>query len=250
MVKLLTLNIAGLSRLEKRLAVLNLLKDHEIDIACLQEVTFTQCQHLEGAYSFYVNLGPRKRGTAMLVRRGLQVSSLLVEPDGRLISIGVSDVTYIGLYAPSGSSGKKERNELFKTTIPVYFLASKNPTVLMGDFNAVENLTDRRQNLCQPTYILYDQIALREMIRVLELKDAWRVLRPSESGFTRHNSVSSSRIDRIYVTETVRLEIIALSAITFGGHLPLIASITTSAPIITKAPKTYDLWKLKVTKQR
>ena len=107
MVKLLTLNIAGLSRVEKRLAVLNLLRDHEIDIACLQEVTFAQCQHLEGAYTLYSNLGPRKRGTAMLVRRGLQASNLLVEPDGRLILIDVNDVTYIGLYRPRGVTTKK-----------------------------------------------------------------------------------------------------------------------------------------------
>ena len=152
MIKLLTLNIAGLSRVEKRLAVLNLLKDHEIDIACLQEVTFAQCQHLEGAYALYSNLGPRKRGTAMLVRRGLQASNLLVEPDGRLISIDVNDVTYIGLYAPSGSNNKKDRSEFFKITVPAYFLAGKNPAILIDDFNAVENSNDRGRNSFQSTY--------------------------------------------------------------------------------------------------
>ena len=82
----------------------------------------------------------------MLVRRGLQASNLLVEPDGRLISIDVNDVTYIGLYAPSGSNNKKNRNAFYKTTVPAYFLASKNPAVLMGDFNAVEYSNDRGLN--------------------------------------------------------------------------------------------------------
>ena len=175
----------------------------------------------------------------MLVRRGLQASNLLVEPDGRLISIDVNDVTYIGLYAPSGSNKKKDRSEFFKTTVPAYFLAGKNPAILMGDFNAVEDSSDRGRNSFQATYTSHDQLTLREMIKVLELKDAWRTLKPLESGFTRINSISSSRIDRIYVSGIVRLENIALSAITFGDHLPLMASITTRTPVTNEAPKAY-----------
>ena len=245
MVKILTLNIAGLSRVDKRLAVLNLLKDNDIDVAFLQEITFSRCHHLEGDYTIYVNLGPKKRGTAVLVRRGLQSSNLLVEPDGRLISIDVNGVTYIGVYAPSGCTRRLERREFFNSTVPAYYLASKNPAILIGDFNAVEEAHDRRGNSSQPTIRTSDQNTIKEMIRTLHLKDIWKTLKPNVSGFTRHTGQSSARIDRIYASDAVELDDITLGAVSFGDHLPVIASIEPSSPNINQhVKKNYGLWKL------
>ena len=245
MVKILTLNIAGLSRVDKRLAVLNLLKDNDIDVACLQEITFSRCQHLEGEYTMYVNLGPKKRGTAVLVRRGLQSSNLLVEPGGRLISIEVNGVTYIGVYAPSGCAKRLERREFFSSTVPAYYLASKQPTILMGDFNAVEEAHDRRGNSSQPTIRASDQTTIKELIRILNLKDIWKKLKPNLSGFTRHTGQSSARIDRIYASDAMGLDTITLGAVSFGDHLPVIASISPNSPDINQhTKKNYGLWKL------
>ena len=245
MVKILTLNIAGLSRVDKRLAVLHLLKDNEIDVACLQEITFSRCQHLEGEYKMFVNLGPKKRGTAVLVRHGLQSSNLLVEPDGRLTSIDVNGVTYIGVYAPSGCTKRLERRDFFSSTVPAYYLASKHPAILMGDFNAVEDAHDRRGNLSQPTIRSSDQNTIKELIRILELKDIWKTLKPTESGFTRHTGQSSARIDRIYANSALGLDDIKLGAVTFGDHLPVMASITPIYPNTNQQiKKNYGLWKL------
>lgn len=243
MVKVLTLNIAGLSLPGKRLAILNLLKDNDVDVACLQEVTFKQCQYLESAYTLFVNPGPRKRGTALLVRHGLQVSNLQIEPEGRLISADICNVTYICVYAPSGYAAREDRNDFFRKTVPAYFLGSKKPAVLLGDFNAVEESSDRRGNTTQPVNRTADNLAIREMVRVLTLKDAWKKLKPREAGFTRHTGRSSARIDRIYATENIDLQDIALGALSFGDHLPVIATIASSAPPVQHRPN-YGLWKL------
>ena len=83
-----------------------------------------------------VNLGPRKRGTAVLVRRGLKFTNLLIEPEGRLISLDVNGITYVGLYAPSGCSARVERKKFFNKTVPTYVLSSKNSAIIvLGDLN-------------------------------------------------------------------------------------------------------------------
>lgn len=64
----------------------------------------------------------------MLVRRGQKALKLLVEPDGKVFSIDVNDVTYIGLYARLVSNNKN-KNGFFKTIAPCINLASKNPDV-------------------------------------------------------------------------------------------------------------------------
>ncbi|XP_045023169.1 uncharacterized protein LOC123466378 [Daphnia magna] len=76
-------------------------KDGNLDIAGLQEVAFHSCPIIESRYRLLANVGPNKNGTAILIRHGLDYSRLLLEPDGRLISIDVNCFTFINIYAPS-----------------------------------------------------------------------------------------------------------------------------------------------------
>ena len=66
--KIATLNIAGLSDPLKRASLKNFLIGAEIDVACLQEVSFNSCPLIENHFKFIVNMGPSKRGTAVLLR--------------------------------------------------------------------------------------------------------------------------------------------------------------------------------------
>ena len=218
MVKVLTLNIAGASLPGKRLAILNSLKDNDVDIACMQEVTFKRCEHLESAYTLLVNLGPKKRGTALLVRHGLQISNFQIEPEGRLISADICNVTYICVYAPSGNGASKDRNSFFRITVPAYFLGRKTPTVLLGDFNSVEETSDRRGNTAKPVNRTTDTLAIREMVRVLDLTDVWKKLKPRQIGYTRHTGTSSARLDRIYVTDCIEPKEIVIEGL--GTRMP------------------------------
>ncbi|KZS08465.1 Uncharacterized protein APZ42_027533 [Daphnia magna] len=140
-----------------------------------------------------------------LVKHGLDHSRLLLDPDGRLISIDFNSFTVINIYAPSGKQAKEERNNFLRRTIPAYASTTRLPLVLIGDFNCVDDIEDRKQTKSQsyPSKII--NLALKEMIEGLELIDIWKKLKKTEPGHTFHHHGCSFRLDRIYAIDTVFL---------------------------------------------
>lgn len=143
-IKLATYNITGILQEARRRQILRLFNEKHLDIVCLQEVKFKNCNILESSFKIISNLGPKKRGTAVLVRKNLKIDKILLEPEGRLISVDIAGLTIVCVYAPSGETNKLERDEFFKVTILAYTALSKYPIVLLGDCNAVENLNERQ----------------------------------------------------------------------------------------------------------
>ncbi|XP_045027946.1 uncharacterized protein LOC123471107 [Daphnia magna] len=132
---------------ERRQILFNFCRDGNLDIVGLQEVAFHSCPIIESRYRLLANVGPNKNGTAILIRHGLDYSRLLLEPDGRLISIDVKCFTFINIYAPSGSHVKTERNNFLSQTVPAYTITTRLPFVLMGDFNCVDDIQDKASML-------------------------------------------------------------------------------------------------------
>ena len=244
MVKVATLNIAGISSVENRRALLNFLKYRNIDIACLQEVTFKQCPLLEAEYEIVFNLGPKKLGTAMLLRRGLRAKSTLKEPEGRLISVELEGLNYVCVYAPSGSEAKLERDIFLRQTVPAYVLTSKKPAVIMGDFNTMEELGQRRGNATRPRENAAQVAAMKDMVKGLEVSDVWNLLRPNEHGYTYHCSRSSARLDRIYANNPTIFNEIYTEQLPFGDHLAVVAQITPGVNSNERVIRDFGQWKL------
>ncbi|KZS00596.1 Uncharacterized protein APZ42_003050, partial [Daphnia magna] len=111
-----------------------------LDIVRLQEVAFHSCPIIESCYHLLANVGSNKKGTAILIRHGLEYSRLLLEPDGRLISIDVKCFTFTNIYDPLGKQVKNERNNFLRQTVPAYSVTTRLPFVLMGDFNCVDDI--------------------------------------------------------------------------------------------------------------
>ncbi|XP_045032605.1 uncharacterized protein LOC123474456 [Daphnia magna] len=141
--KIASINIGGITSVERRQILLNFCRDGNLDIVGLQEVAFHSCPIIESCYHLLANVGPNKNGTAILIKHGLEYSRLLLEPDGRLISIDVKCFTFINIYAPSGKQAKNERNTFLRQTVPAYSVTARLPFVLMGDFNCVDDIQDR-----------------------------------------------------------------------------------------------------------
>ncbi|KAI9550784.1 hypothetical protein GHT06_007138 [Daphnia sinensis] len=140
-----------------------------------------------------------------LVKHGLDHSRLLLDPDGRLMSIDLNSFTVINIYAPSGKQAKEERNNFLRRTIPAYASTTRLPLVLIGDFNCVDDIQDRKQTKSQSCPSKIINLALKEMIEGLELIDIWKKLKKTEPGHTFHHHGGSSRLDRIYAIDTVFL---------------------------------------------
>jgi exonuclease III len=195
-IKVASINIRALKLVDRVKHLLDFCLENEFDVVALQEVTFYECSLLEQYYTLLSNVGPRRLGTAMLLRKGITFSRELLEPEGRLISIDVGSVTMINVYAPSGTQVREERNEFFRKTVPAYALTSKLPVILMGDFNCVELTNDRSNNNCTAPSTKINR-ALTEMIAAFELVDIWLKLEPGNKGHTFFHPKGSSRLDRV-----------------------------------------------------
>ena len=88
-------------------------------------------QHRINYYQMHTNLGPRKHGTAILVRHGLSVNNILFEPEGRLIAMEVKGFAFVCIYAPSGDQNKSYRDSFLRQTIPAYVAQYKAPAVIL-----------------------------------------------------------------------------------------------------------------------
>ena len=248
MINIATFNMAGITLPEKRQILLNFFLAHNLDLICLQEITFSHCTIFTRNYNIFSNLGPRKRGTAILVRQELRAKNAQFEPEGRLLSVEVEGLTFVCIYAPSGVGLKAERDLFFRVTIPSYCTTYKTPYVILGDFNAVEDCTDRRTNKTNtPRISNPDGRALRELVSTFDLTDVWRAFRKNEPGWTFHRSTGQARLDRIYAQQTVEFSDTYTHALPFSDHLALVARIKAPTTPQRAPRKPRGLWKLNVS---
>jgi exonuclease III len=87
--------------------LLDTLRRNEIDITLLQEVVTNKIDNMPG-YITFANVGTEKRGTALLMKEGLQVSDIRRIPSGRGIAASIENTWIINIYAPSGTARKTE----------------------------------------------------------------------------------------------------------------------------------------------
>ena len=169
-IRVASINIAGIQAPDKILVLLNFIKNQNLDIVGLQEVSFNELPSPDNQYDFVSNIGPKKRGSGILVKRGTPYNRVSFDPDGRLISMDIGPITFISIYAPSGRSGREARNEFFRQTIPAYGVSSRLPLVIVGDFNCIENTNDRTSTVVTPRSKIINR-TLTEMVAGLELVD-------------------------------------------------------------------------------
>ncbi|HEY9833652.1 MAG TPA: reverse transcriptase domain-containing protein, partial [Stenomitos sp.] len=217
----------------------------DFDVIALQEITFHTCDVLESHFTLLSNMGPRKLGTAILIRKGVSYKRELLEPDGRLISIDVGSVTVINVYAPSGSANKEERNEFFRKTVPAYAATSKLPIVMMADFNCVDDTNHRSQPNIPTRASKRTNRAFTEMLTCFELVDIWVKMRPGDQGHTFFHPHGSSRIDRVYSSSDLvdKFTNIQLETIPWTDHMCLLFTFTNMS-IPASRTNARGLWKL------
>lgn len=217
--KVVTSNVNRITSDLKKVALKKFIYESEADIVLLQEVLFTNFT-LSG-FNTFLNVSPdESTGTAILTREGIPVQALDKLVSGRGLSCKIFNVTVLNLYAPSGNSNKAERATFFKNDL-IYLLRQNPVTVLIGgDFNSVINRKDQTPNFN------YSK-ELHDLIKNMKYQDAWEVKFPTLVKFTHFTSTSSSRIDRIYVSEDIRTNVLDADVIptSFSDHCALAITI-------------------------
>lgn len=182
------------------------------DIVLLQEVRILNLS--VAGFETISNVAPEgSTGTAILLREGIPISDIEFLDSGRGISCKIYDITLINLYAPSGNSNRVERSIFFKEEI-IYLLRRCPQNVLMGgDFNCVLHKKDQvpHFNYCKE---------LHELVRNIKLTDAWEHKYPTLVKFTFFTPTSCSRLDRMYVSDTLSGKILSVDVIPayFSDH--------------------------------
>ena len=213
-----TINVNGLRNTTTQALLRDFLKTHNIDICFLQEVNTCNLDFLYD-YDYEVNLGPENRGTAIVYRHGLSVTSFDWHPSGRIISAIYESSVLINVYVPSGSKYKKEREELWKNGLSPH-LAKGKSIIIGGDFNCTINKKDQLgiPNISQTLTLLVTQFSLT---------DIWEYLHKNDVVFTFRRGTAASRIDRLYTSNDLKQHIkrSRVVPLAFSDHHAVICAI-------------------------
>ena len=112
-----------------------------MDIALLQEVTPGNNITFSG-YQSHVNIGTSGRGTAILAKSELPMHRIERIPSGRGIVAYYGNICILNIYAPSGSSNRREREEFFNTGLTKLLPHVSTEMILADDFNCVLSNSD------------------------------------------------------------------------------------------------------------
>ena len=160
----------------------------------------------------------------------------------------VKGFAFVCIYAPSGDQNKTYRDSFLRQTIPAYVAQYKAPAVILGDFNAVDEIDDRKSSKTTPSKIRLALLEpLRDLVKALSLTDVWRDIRKNEPCWTYNCATSQARLDRIYCQHHIKFSDILLHDLPLGDHRPIVGYINNTTPPRVVRNKSKDLWKLNIS---
>ena len=210
-IKIVTLNVNGISRHKKRTRVFNYLRSLKADIFCIQEThgpnkhTTDRWTEEWGGQAFWSYGSNKSRGTAILFRANLdaQASAIIADNDGRVVSIILKvqnfEANIISIYAPTDDT---PRGRFFSSlqNLPT----ATQYVIVAGDFNCIADLNLDKDG-GNPIRGLAGNIELTNWTNTLNLVDTWRAENLTTKGYTWYNSNNSirTRIDKIFIQNII-----------------------------------------------
>lgn len=211
---LITLNVQGLRDNQKRLRLLQWIKEQRADVIFLQETHFTpdivsrvnsDFADFHTYHSFGSNLS---KGCSVLINKKLNVDIIDTESDenGRFVFINLNlydDIfSLLSLYAPND---RISRNTFFDDILTLLKSSAQGSIIIGGDFNDVMTCKDRISKSDLSKSSNTHVIKLQEVITELDLIDVWRYKNNDTLQFTwrRTNGVERSRIDYWLISQSI-----------------------------------------------
>jgi exonuclease III len=211
-----TLNCKGMTNAVKRRRVFAWLRQHRVDVVCLQETHCISTDIADWSFGWgapHLSLwshsadDSRSAGTTLLFNRrrfcDTDINSQQIDVNGRFI---VADITVApsvvirvaGVYAPNAPG---DRQQFF---IDLQESIESLPTnhshdILLGDFNCISDpILDRIRGSLVPSS-LTGSLELAALASSLSTVDIWRHLHPTQQNVTWRSNTVGSRLDRIFV---------------------------------------------------
>ena len=220
--KIASLNIKGRSSgtLNKWYNVPQMMRERQIGVLAVQETHMTEdlatTFELLAGNCFHLGYSPdpdsqNAKGVAFVLNKKTVATEnvrMEVIVPGRAIAAEIpwrngESITILNIYAPNVPS--EARDFWRQVQEGLRRIEPMQPNVMMGDFNLVEDALDR---IPSGTDDPQTRELLREVRTKLNLTDGWRKANADEKGYTwsRLSDGTQSRIDRIYVHESMFVE--------------------------------------------
>ena len=225
-----TINISAITSAAKLDALYAFIQKIRASVVLLQEVA-VPVFNFRG-FQEVVNTGEQRRGTAILVRDNLPMSAPTLLPCGRAVSVRVGETCFLCVYAPSGARQSSEREDLFSLGLTPLLAAAGETIVAGGDWNCVVRARG------DSTGSTPQSKALASLLSAMGLRDAWTSLR-QEPGHTFYAGRMSARLDRVYVTGNLLLELRAACTTAVAcsaDHLALTVSLAARLGLGAQQP--------------
>ena len=226
--KLCTLNVRGMKDHQKCHKIVNWLQVFAYDIVFLQE-TYLSTDDFEYFKDLwegpvYLSAAPSSHssGVAIAISKHLRVSVSQIRYDrsGRCISIlcsfeNSSPIRLCNLYAPC-----IPKDRVFFLDSLYTYTNGNNPCIVAGDFNCIMSNADR-SGASSYSKSFVGRVELQDYINVHNLVDAWSRNSATGNGHTwAHpgNLGLSSRLDRVYVHNTMNFDEVDCIKFPFSDH--------------------------------
>jgi exonuclease III len=191
--KIATFNIAKSSTFNKLAILKDFIKQKDIDIMCLTEISATDITIPN--FCYIKNFDPiTKVGVALLYRYDIPISEVHKHPSGRILRCNINGYVLIVVYSPSGNDNKHKRTMFFHNELAFELQSChRHEIILLGDMNSTIDETD---STAQTSYCK----ALDDVTKEFSLRDLFKVLRPGEYKPTYFYFKGHSKIDAIYTS--------------------------------------------------
>lgn len=245
-IKIMTLNVNGISEKHKRTKIFDFMKNRRADIYLLQETHLNKTE--EGDTWTRQWKGQTALNTGTSYSRGVgiflhplfhgEIKETKQDNEGRIICTKIQwenqEMNIMNVYAPNLIG---ERREFFNT-LHAHKTGHRN-FILGGDFNCVENPEKDRMG-GNPNGGTAGSCELKSFTSINELEDRWRAQNPNERIFTWHTADYSrgSRLDRWYTPNNVHQDT-SYIACPFSDH----TAVVLQARLTEDNPRGKGIWK-------
>ena len=143
-IKLLSLNVRGLSNFKKRRAIFSWCRKQKADLIFLQETHSTKEREGQwikewGTQIFFSHGSTNARGVAVLIKNGLDIKIQMNQTDltGRLIYIVIKEETYAiaNIYGPNKDVDAVKFYHNLSNLLRTNDFGNEENTIMGGDFN-------------------------------------------------------------------------------------------------------------------
>ena len=213
--KIVSLNVRGLSNFRKRWSIFNWCRKSKADIILLQETHSTKALENQwrsewGGQIFFSHGSNDSRGVAIACNNGSNVNVKQIHGDnyGRILSIDFQknelDFNVTNIYAPNIESQQTQFYIDLKQFCIDKDFESKDRLIIGGDFNCVLNpKVDKKGGNVKVKENVVKNI--KEIIDTFDLIDIWRYLNPDVHRYTwrQNNPLIQCRLDYFLMSDSL-----------------------------------------------